>query len=320
MKHNGHEYINLGLSVMWAACDIGSDSPVKHGFYYSFGAINKGNKYYKRNSNLPLHRDIARLEWGGLWRLPTEGEMKELIDSCKYYCCYNTGEFFKDKVKLLMPSDGFYYMNGNNNDCFYWSSTHSETPLLAKALNVNKYKGGSIVELRKNGKCMVRPVFKPEEFKPEVLNIKRQKKIKNNDTLSYVYAIQLINHFKEKNEISSKEYGKLEEIIDFIDKNILANFVMAINYDKVKHDKCGVSFFCYKNGTIGEITIKSDDTFEWYFMCGDKIIEEHKGEYLLDKVLKSFYILNSLIDKFYLPENSDELIDRNNALLNYFTL
>lgn len=112
----------------------------------------------------------------------------------------------------------------------------------------------------------------------------------------------------------------MEEIIDFIDKNILANFVMAINYDKVKHDKCGVSFFCYKNGTIGEITIKSDDTFEWYFMCGDKIIEEHKGEYLLDKVLKSFYILNSLIDKFYLPENSDELIDRNNALLNYFTL
>lgn len=36
-----HEYVDLGLSVKWATCNIGANSPEDYGDYYSWG----GDKY-----------------------------------------------------------------------------------------------------------------------------------------------------------------------------------------------------------------------------------------------------------------------------------
>ncbi|MCQ2227777.1 MAG: T9SS C-terminal target domain-containing protein, partial [Bacteroidales bacterium] len=37
--HNGHEYVDLGLTsgTMWATCNVGADAPEKAGFYYAWG-------------------------------------------------------------------------------------------------------------------------------------------------------------------------------------------------------------------------------------------------------------------------------------------
>ena len=41
--HNGHQFVDLGLSVKWATCNIGATSPEKYGNYFAWGEI-LGNK------------------------------------------------------------------------------------------------------------------------------------------------------------------------------------------------------------------------------------------------------------------------------------
>ena len=34
---NGHEWVDLGLSVKWATCNVGASSPSEYGNYYAWG-------------------------------------------------------------------------------------------------------------------------------------------------------------------------------------------------------------------------------------------------------------------------------------------
>ena len=36
-KINGHEYVDLGLSVKWATCNVGAEKPEENGDYYAWG-------------------------------------------------------------------------------------------------------------------------------------------------------------------------------------------------------------------------------------------------------------------------------------------
>lgn len=62
---DGHEWVDLGLSVKWATCNVGADSPESLGDYFD------GNG------------DAAHDEWGGGWRTPTLEEWEELLDKCE---------------------------------------------------------------------------------------------------------------------------------------------------------------------------------------------------------------------------------------------
>ena len=87
-KENGHEYVDLGLSVKWATCNIGAFSPEDYGEYFSWGEITPKSSYipsnsisYKKGLNNIIANpkyDAARANWGGGWRLPTEDEVAEL--------------------------------------------------------------------------------------------------------------------------------------------------------------------------------------------------------------------------------------------------
>lgn len=91
---NGHEYVDLGLSVKWAACNMGASSPSDYGDYYAWGELQPKRKYLKQNCTTHRKRmykigsnkeyDAARADWGGSWRLPTKKEIKELIKKCKW--------------------------------------------------------------------------------------------------------------------------------------------------------------------------------------------------------------------------------------------
>ena len=37
-NHNGHEYVDLGLSVKWATCNVGANAPEDYGNYYAWGS------------------------------------------------------------------------------------------------------------------------------------------------------------------------------------------------------------------------------------------------------------------------------------------
>lgn len=117
--NNGHEYVDLGLSVKWATCNVGAKSPEEDGDYFAWGEVapkeiydwdtyKYGNveyryleypasggvygyeyvpivtKYKKSDGKtiLDLKDDAARVNWGGAWRIPSPEEVQELIDNC----------------------------------------------------------------------------------------------------------------------------------------------------------------------------------------------------------------------------------------------
>ncbi len=83
--------VDLGLSVKWASCNVGANSPEDYGDYFAWGEVIPKNEFsyegylYKDNPKiLPPHADAATVNWGGAWRMPTDAEMTELREQCTW--------------------------------------------------------------------------------------------------------------------------------------------------------------------------------------------------------------------------------------------
>ena len=114
-KENGYSYVDLGLSVKWATCNIGADEPYVAGDLYAWGETAPKSEYtwenykfytgmeegrlnvqlskYNLSSDLgPVDKrtvlqqsdDAAHVNLGGKWRMPTRDECNELIDNCTF--------------------------------------------------------------------------------------------------------------------------------------------------------------------------------------------------------------------------------------------
>ena len=98
---NGHEWVDLGLSVKWATCNVGATKPEEYGNYYAWGetktktaydwstyfdTTDGGSTFTKYTTDgktvLDLEDDAARANWGGAWRMPTDAEWTELLENC----------------------------------------------------------------------------------------------------------------------------------------------------------------------------------------------------------------------------------------------
>ena len=92
--YNDHAWVDMGLSVKWATCNVGAGSPEESGGYYAWGELHRKSEYMEANSETfgvsmadiagnPA-RDVARAEWGDAWRLPKLTEIEELVDKCMW--------------------------------------------------------------------------------------------------------------------------------------------------------------------------------------------------------------------------------------------
>ena len=90
---NGHEYVDLGLSVKWATCNIGASSPEGYGDYYAWGETFTKSSYDEEDCATygkeigdisGTSRDVARVKWSGSWRMPTLAEFNELLNKCTW--------------------------------------------------------------------------------------------------------------------------------------------------------------------------------------------------------------------------------------------
>lgn len=101
---NGHEWVDLGLSVKWATCNVGASSPSDIGGYYAWGenhSTKNENGYnpnytYKGNpitlKNIAHSEyDVATTKWGGTWSIPTQKQMEELVEKCKWVWTKSNG-------------------------------------------------------------------------------------------------------------------------------------------------------------------------------------------------------------------------------------
>ena len=127
-----HEYVDLGLSVKWATCNVGASSPIEHGNTFSWGETIEGKNHnwesYKysrdessyitkycdnetigvvdRKTKLELSDDAANLKWGPNWRIPTKIEFEELMNKCSWK---------KEKIDEV---EGFRVVGKNGNSIF----------------------------------------------------------------------------------------------------------------------------------------------------------------------------------------------------------
>ena len=81
--------VDLGLSVKWAAYNVGASSPEEYGGLYGWADPTGEKKATNSSDSLSgtppfnisgTQYDIARAKWGEKWRLPTQQELKELSD------------------------------------------------------------------------------------------------------------------------------------------------------------------------------------------------------------------------------------------------
>ena len=114
---NPSEYVDLGLSVKWATCNVGASKPEEYGDYFAWGENHPKSTYnwstykwcdgsettltkYNSNSSngivdnkrtLELDDDAARVNWGGSWRIPTIQELEELRTECTWILTTQNG-------------------------------------------------------------------------------------------------------------------------------------------------------------------------------------------------------------------------------------
>ena len=180
--------VDLGLSVKWASCNLGADSPEKHGDYYAWGEtyskseytwstyqLSEGNtttllKYSSNHDNksqLESSDDIARKSMGGQWRIPTYDEQRELTNDCDWtYTSHNGVKGYlvksrKNSNSIFLPVTGCKSganLYGEEEYGYYWSSTvNSNDNTEAWILNFSSKGFGFYNSNRYIGRC-IRPV------------------------------------------------------------------------------------------------------------------------------------------------------------------
>ena len=131
---NGYEYVDLGLSVKWAACNIGAENPWDYGDYFAWGEIAPKEEYSIDNcttyevelpdiSGNPDY-DAAAAIWGGTWRLPNGIEMQELIDECTWEWTTQEGSNGYEVTgpngnSIFLPAPGWRIWSSLNDDGNY---------------------------------------------------------------------------------------------------------------------------------------------------------------------------------------------------------
>lgn len=109
---DNHEWVDLGLSVKWATCNIGAQTPTEAGDFFAWGETTAKKKFAWKNYKFRLDGDdvrsvrftryntqhgrgkvdnnirlsplddAARINWSRQWRLPSPAEWQELWNNC----------------------------------------------------------------------------------------------------------------------------------------------------------------------------------------------------------------------------------------------
>lgn len=162
---NHPHMIDLGLpsGTKWACCNIGASSPTEYGNYYAWGETQPKSvydlstyKWYKSDNNdcgytkycnnsyhgyngfvdnkteLDPADDAATVNWGSGWRMPSLGQIQELINNCSSEWTTRNGvngrllTSKKNGALLFLPAAGFrwpseFHYAGSLG--YYWSRT-----------------------------------------------------------------------------------------------------------------------------------------------------------------------------------------------------
>lgn len=139
-------FVDLGLSVKWATCNLGATRPEEYGDYSAWGNNEIKTTFYEsdcstHNMNnsellnngivnidgyLTPQNDIATISLGKGWRIPTVNEFNELIKKCKWTLISNS--IYKvegpNGNHILLPLNDYIKGIERSGDTgFYWTSS-----------------------------------------------------------------------------------------------------------------------------------------------------------------------------------------------------
>ncbi len=210
---NDHEWVDLGLpsGTRWATCNVGATTPEGYGDYFAWGETSTKENYdwstyiycegsqttftkYCNNANygyngftdtlmtLEPSDDAATANWGGEWRMPTIGELQELINNC------NKDTITRNGIKgllltgnngnsIFLPTSGYYSGSSLMSVGFYglyWSlNTPTSNWISVEYLWFSYGSGGrcffySDPDSKRCNGLAVRPVYPSVGFTPTV--------------------------------------------------------------------------------------------------------------------------------------------------------
>ena len=183
------EAVDLGLSVLWGAANIGTYAPDTPGMYFSWGETEPKDYYvlttYKwadgdwnaitkyASMSQPVldpEDDPATVHLGPEWRTPSAAEFQELIDNCEWEWLPFMGAYYvTSKVpgytnkSILLYASGFITDASQGsyfNDwlCYWTRDLYEEDPVFAKALTYYGEDAPVVSYFERDMGCTIRPV------------------------------------------------------------------------------------------------------------------------------------------------------------------
>jgi hypothetical protein len=151
---DGYEFVDLGLSVKWAASNLNG--------YYQYG--NPSANDFKTEYGLPTtgiggtSDDPAYANMSNKWRLPTRTEMQELVNNCTWEYTYDNGSGFRvtgpNGNSIFLTCDGAYPLGNESSLLYYgyqcWLMTSTldnsgnKRPYILKASYINSYTSPTV--------------------------------------------------------------------------------------------------------------------------------------------------------------------------------
>jgi len=136
--------VDLGLSVLWADCNVGGDSESPIGGLYGWADPSGEKKSQNVADYVPLRKylssqipmnisgteyDIATAKWGQGWRMPSKEDWKELIEKCKWtkekaFHVYGYRVEGPNGNSIFLPNTGLRFGEtiSNTDAGYYWTS------------------------------------------------------------------------------------------------------------------------------------------------------------------------------------------------------
>ena len=124
--------VDLGLSCLWSACNLGASSPDRIGNYYAWGEIETKESYtasnylhtkeYLGKSISSTQYDAAYKKLGSPWRMPTTSDFGELIQNCNIKRCS-----YKSTYGILVSAkngNAIFVPEAKNTRIYCWTATY----------------------------------------------------------------------------------------------------------------------------------------------------------------------------------------------------
>lgn len=190
-----YEYVDLGLSVMWATCNIGASTPQEDGWILAWGDIEPKDSYswetyfdtkdngysfakysITKKTRLDPDDDAATVLLGENWHIPTREEWQELIDNCvwvkswySYNSSYDSYGYIvykkKDDSSNYTYSDPHIFLKFITNnrytyDNYFWTSDLANQSIYAYQMSIRTSGTPDVSYSSRYIGSLIRPVHK----------------------------------------------------------------------------------------------------------------------------------------------------------------